>query len=307
MRSTSYCKINGDKKLNKFQILIYVILNLIQNIFYNLLKKNFIIVHFDKKLKLNFFNKKNSISRNLCDLFWSKVDWDSIFKKLGLFYVHEIGIGDGLYSKKKINIPQQFLAKHYGYDINYNKKWILNKNKKIIYNTFDGSSFKATFLKNQNIFISQSCLEHIEFDLEYFFDLHKFSEDSNKKKIFIHCVPSPFCVFTYLGHGYRQYNINNINKIAKIFGKSNVLVCPLGNFKLNFEHLKKTTLPLILSNKNKLVTEKNSYYQNLKKKINTNINGKFIFSNFLVIIGFINFSDEEKKNVMTKNFNFIKT
>ena len=100
MKSSSYLKINGDNKLNKFQILIYVILNLIQNFFFNLSKKDFRIILFNKKNKLNNFSKKCSISRNLCNFFWSKIDWNSIFEKLGLFYIHEIGIGDGYYSKK---------------------------------------------------------------------------------------------------------------------------------------------------------------------------------------------------------------
>ena len=169
------------------------------------------------------------------------------------------------------------MAKHYGYDIDLNKQWALNTNKKIIYKTFNGKSFRKTFTKKHNLFISQSCLEHVKYDLEYFCDLHKFTKKNNKKKLFIHSVPSPFCIFTYLGHGYRQYNINNINLISKIFGKNNIFVCPLGNFKLNLEHLKKTTLPLIFLNKNKLPLEKNNYYQNLKNTIYKNINGNFFF------------------------------
>ena len=58
-------------------------------------------------------------------------------------------------------------------------------------------------------------------------------------------MPSPFCLFTYLAHGFRQYNTENLNKISSVIGNSNLYVIKLGNLNLNIEHLKKTTFPLI--------------------------------------------------------------
>ena len=65
----------------------------------------------------------------------------------------------------------------------------------------------------------------------------------------MHCIPNSFCLFTYLTHGFRQYNIENLNKIAKILGDNNLFVVKMGDIKLNIEHLKKTTFPLILKKK----------------------------------------------------------
>jgi hypothetical protein len=305
MRSSSYLKINGDKKLSKFNILVYVVLNLFQNIFYNFSIRKFRYINFKNNVELESFDKTHSISRNLCTLFWKKFNWHELFKVMGSFLIHEIGVGDGSYSKNKIQIPKKFIKNYFGYDIKLNSRWIFSKSKKISYATYDGQSFSKIFNKKQNIFISQSCLEHVKFDLQYFIDLKKSLKSNEKKALFIHCVPSPFCIFTYLSHGFRQFNCKNINSISNIYGKNNIYVCRLGNFGLNLDHLKKTTVPLIFTKKNSLPIQKKSYYNYIKSKFNSNKNGNLFFANFLVIVGFVNFLESEKNNIFKENFDIV--
>ena len=194
MKSSSFFNLNGDKKLNKLQILIYIFLNFLQNIYYNLIEKKFNYLRLNKNLKLLEFNKNKSISRNLCSLFWSSIDWKVVYDCLGPISVHEIGTGDGSYYKEEIAIPKKFLRNYNGYDVKKNHKWFLKK-KNFFYNKFDGIEFDKTFKKNNNLFISQSCLEHVRYDLKYLLDLKKFSKSNKKKKIFYSLLAKSFLCF----------------------------------------------------------------------------------------------------------------
>ena len=144
--------------------------------------------------------------------------------------------------------------------------------------------------------MSQSCLEHVKYDLKFFNDIKNKLNLTKKKVMLVHCLPSPFCLFTYLTHGYRQYNVENVNKISKIFGSKNTFVIKLGNSKLNFEHLKKTTLPLITKKQNLMKNQNKAYFKKLNKLIIKNFNSSLFMSSFVVLVCFINFNEKKKKN-----------
>ena len=118
----------------------------------------------------------------------------------------------------------------------------------------------------------------------------------------IHCVPSPFCLFTYLTHGYRQYNVANINKFSKIIGYENVFVTKLGGLQFNIDHLRKTTIPLIFKNKNLMLKQNKDYYKKLNSKLIKKQNSSLFGCSFLVIIGFLNFNNQEKNFALKKIF-----
>ena len=136
------------------------------------------------------------------------------------------------------------------------------------------------YMKNNNLFLSQSCLEHVRYDLKFFHDIKKKFKKSKKKSILIKCVPSPFCLFTYLTHGYRQYNTKNLNKISNVLGSDNLFVIKLGSFFLNLEHLKNTTLPLIYKKKDMMKSQNKFYYNKINNLIVKNKTGSLFFSSF---------------------------
>ena len=298
MYSTSFININGDKKQSKIKIIFYVFVNFIQNLYLNLHVKKFSYIKFNNKFKKVNFNNNHSISRKLCSLFWKNINWKIINNYLGNLNIHELGAGDGTYFKDDIDIKNKFYKKYSGYDVNSHDNWKKYKRKKINYKKFDGINFLKTFDKHTNIFISQSCLEHVKYDLKYFEEIKKFSRKNKKKIMFIHCVPSPFCLFTYLTHGYRQYNIKNFNKISSIFSKENLFVCKLGNLSLNLHHLIKTTLPLIFYKKNLMSTQSKKYYNSINKNIISPKNTSIFFCSFIVMVGFVNFKEDEKKKII---------
>ena len=181
MNSSSFININGDLKQNKLKILIYLILNFIQNLYYSLFSRKFKFIKFNPKNKKYNFNKNHSISRKLCGVFWKNINWNIIIKNLGKLSVSELGSGDGKYFKNDISINPNYIKKYKGYDIVFFDNWNKIKTKKYSFQKFDGNSFKKIISKNYNLFLSQSCLEHVKNDLRYFSEIKKKANQSKKK------------------------------------------------------------------------------------------------------------------------------
>lgn len=302
MKSSSFINLNGDLKQNKFKIIIYLLINLFQNIYYSLWPKKFLFIKFKPKIKKYIFKNHQSISRKLCGVFWKNMNWKIVAKHIGKFNIFEIGSGDGNYFKKDIAINQKYIEKYNGYDVVDFKNWKKIKNKKFTFKKFDGYSFESIITKKHNLFISQSCLEHMKYDLSFFEKIKIKSYKTKKKIILLNCLPNFFCLFTYLTHGYRQYNSENLNKISKILGEDNFFVIKLGNLELNFEHLIKTTIPLILKKKDFMKYQKKYYYKRINNLIKKNQTRNLYTSSFIVSLGFINFEKMEKEEIIKKLF-----
>jgi hypothetical protein len=302
MKPSSFININGDIKQSKLSIFIYLIFNLIQNICYSLITRNFKYIKLNPKKKKYNFNNVQSISRKLCGIFWQNINWRFIFEHIGKFNICEIGTGDGNYYKTDISIKEKYIHNYTGFDVKKYQNWKKIQNNKFSYIKFNGYNFKKIITKKHNLFLSQSCLEHVKYDLKFFYEIKKNAEKTKKKIVMMHCLPNSFCLFTYLTHGYRQYNIQNLNKISNIIGSDNLFVVKLGNLRLNLEHLKKTTFPLIIKKKNLMRFQNKSYYNKINKIILKNKNSSLFMSSFIVQIGFINFSKKEKKELTKKIF-----
>ncbi len=302
MKSSSFININGDLKQNKLSILIYILINSFQNIYYNFFFKKFEFIKFNPKIKKYNFKNNQSISRKLCGIFWKNINWKFITEHIGKLNINEIGSGDGNYFKNDVSINHKYIKKYYGFDVKNFKNWKNLKNRIFIYKKFNGNNFKKIINKDNNLFLSQSCLEHVKNDLSYFNEIKKKANLTNKKIILIHCIPNSFCLFTYLTHGFRQYNIENLNKISKILGDNNLFVVKLGNIQLNIEHLKKTTFPLILKKDNLMKKQNKLYYSSINKLLIKKQESSYFTSSFAVAIGLLNFSEIEKQKVIKKMF-----
>jgi hypothetical protein len=302
MKSSSFININGDLKQNKIKLLIYLFFNFIQNIYYSLFKNEFKFLIFSIKNKKYKLSNKHSISRKFCTVFWNNVNWSSVTKAIGKLNILELGPGDGNYFKKNISIKKHYISEYNGFDVNFHNRWDVRKNKKFKFHKFNGNNFGKIIDKKNNLFNSQSCLEHVKYDLKFFNDIKILSKKTNKKIVLIHCLPNSFCLFTYLAHGYRQYNSQNINKISKILGKENTQVIKLGNLKFNLEHLTKTTLPLIFKKKNLMAIQNQKYHNRINKEIMNYKESSLFLSSFIVLIGTINFNKTEKNKFFNSLF-----
>jgi SAM-dependent methyltransferase len=155
-------------------------------------------------------------SRLLCNIFWSKVDWNAIREELGALTVHDIGCGSGRYGKLVRDFAG-FGLDYYGYEISKYSSWSEYENERTHFLLYDGFTYGPTFEHRPNVFISQSALEHIPSDLAYFRAVTEYSTD--KTKIMqIHLVPGATGLRQWGLHGWRQYNRDMLRRIQNVLG-----------------------------------------------------------------------------------------
>lgn len=300
MRSNILKNISGDKKLNLFQHIYWVIvayLNIkIEN---HKISDKINIFNFKPKKKITFMRKMRlTPSRYWCNLFWQDLPFDLIFNRG--FKALEIGCGSGTYGKF---LENQVGFKNYtGIDIV--KRWKI-QNRKF---KFFQDSFKNIdrYLKKINFIITQSALEHFDEDLDLHLKIGKYiKKNKYKKKFFqLHLIPSEQCLFTYLGHGYRHYSIRSISKICAHYSKNKTkfILFKLGSDQSNKLHLRYITLPKFFPKFTSRYDEIN-YSQKLDKAIKHDakktINNKPSFYALMILNNY-------KKSDIEKIINYYK-
>jgi len=252
---------------------------LLINIFNNNLrpkKPDFNKYKFIEKFKISSTDLKNiekkefsSPSRVLCNLFWEKINWENVKNEIGELNILDTGCGDGTYSLK-LNRYAKGINSYRGIDLIKNKKWskLTQEHSFIDFKNQTYLNVCKSAKSKTNIFISQSAIEHFQYDLQYFQEIKKFINASKNNTIQIHLFPSPACLWLYLFHGFRQYNLNSILKILKIYKNENCYfkIYPLGGTNCNLQHFKSISIPhFILRDFIKL--NKKNYFKNLKKNI----------------------------------------
>lgn len=243
LNSSSLHILSGDKKLNFLHKILWLIFNFVNNYLRtkktdkNLKEKTF---QLKKKYVQNLNNYKNSSpSRILCNMFFLNYDWDFIKLNFETIKILEIGCGRGVQIElfdKIFNYNYEYL----GVDIQMHKEWetLKSNRKKFIVDDYLNID---KYIDNYNIIFSQSVLEHLDNDILLFKKISDNLKHSNKKKMLnLHFFPSVECIFTYRGHGIRQYNSRAVSKLSKNFDKNSTsLMHYLGNKELNLLHKKK--------------------------------------------------------------------
>ena len=284
--------ISGDKKINFFKKIYWILICVLNYVISLVDKKDprIELIKFRKNIKSNLIKKNESPSRILSDIFWLTFPWNKtkkiLKKKISII---EVGCGDGRYGFLLKKILKKNFKNYTGIDIKKKQTWE-TKNKEILFKKSDCYKI-GKFLKNKDLIITQSALEHFKYDLKFFENIQK--KIINKKKfIQIHLIPSYTSLFTYLCHGYRHYNINTISKITKIFKKNcQIKLFTLGSLKLNLFHFTNITL-----SKNDYLKQKNTnsdYYKKLSSMIKENAKSKNrLFPNFYALVIFHNFKEK---------------
>ena len=272
MSSSLIKNICGDKNnLSIFHHIYWYIVCYINNFFFNYnVDKRIKVINYNKKI----FYYKNwnkdlvAPSRFLCDQFWALFPWHIFFKKKKLNFV-EMGCGKGKYSLFLNKVyKKKFILNYCGIDIKKQTDWnkIEKQNKYIkFYN--DNSNNISGYIKDSDVMITQSAIEHFENDILFFKKTHNCLK--NKKKfIQIHMLPSKSCLNTYLTHGYRQYTCSSISKITKIFkNNTNFILFNLGSSQTLFIHLKYITLNKLLNFIPSRYDRPKEYIENLIKAV----------------------------------------
>ena len=168
-------------------------LNIIKRLFYfpqcifNWMKgkKGYAELYF-VKLNIDFASEVGTPSRRLSNMFWNTIDWEKLSKIFGSkINIIDVGCGDGQYGIRLKKLIGNYLSSYSGLDIYKNKEFPSE------FKHFKDSAERThMYLENTNVVISQSSLEHIEFDVKAINSITK--ELKRKKKPFIqfHHVPA---------------------------------------------------------------------------------------------------------------------
>jgi SAM-dependent methyltransferase len=239
--SSSFHKIDAYKGLSHYGKIIYLVYNLLSNTFPNTkIDKRINLKKFIKKDLTYYANDLDSPSRRLCDIFWSSLPWHQINQELCQINVMDIGCGDGNYASKLNDFANDSLNKYYGIDINTYENWKILLEHSPEYYSFNNIKNNINNLEifdSANLIISQSSMEHIENDLEYFRNIHKYTQGKTDPVIQIHLIPASEALYIYPFHGIRQYTIRKISKITRLFDEhSSFYLYALGGKNTNTIH-----------------------------------------------------------------------
>jgi len=300
-------EINGDIKQNLFYKILYIITNITYNFFGSFIKIKLLKYkpHLNEYF-LEIINNTSSPSRILCDNLWSNINYsdicDILSDKLKIF---DIGCGNGSYFFKMNFNKNKNLSSFTGIDKTSKFEWdSIEKRYSNVNFITDDAVNSDMHLNNHNLIISQSALEHIKYDEETLKNISNTLASNNYKSIQIHLVPASHTLFTYLFHGYRQYNLFRLMKIKRKLLKiknTRLEIIALGGVRGMLTHLKFITFPIIFRKKDRRFIETEEYFNECIKSIEKDSTDKIIFSpEFYALVIYHNI---EPKLSITKYFN----
>ena len=229
-KSTSIHNLNSDKGLNRLQKLLYVLLNLANNMFPN--------TCVDKALEIRDFTCKDlrkvwkrldyeifpprmitTPTRKLSDLFWLKLPWDKIKEELSDIHILDTGCGSGDYGRILIDFSDNNISSYTGIDIHHQDNWKKLEEEYSIFrfHRFIGNDISGYIPDRTNFFMTQSAIEHFDADLSFFKQIKEHLLSYQKSVLQIHLFTSRSCLRLYRYHGIRQYTPRTVSKITRLF------------------------------------------------------------------------------------------
>jgi hypothetical protein len=249
MKSTSFHRLNADRKLGRYQGIGWLVLNWLNNVRPVFFPHRIPILSFRADVSDSDWcqiDAKSSPSRKLGDLFWLKLPWQEIHAELGEIHVVDTGCGAGAYAGKLQNYSGGRIASYTGLDASYHEHWITlaQANPTFSFHQSDFSQILDWVPTRANFFITQSAIEHFEEDLLFFEKIREFLLRSREPAYQVHLFPSPACLHLYLWHGVRQYSPRAVGTIAALFRDfSEVILFRLGGTRCNTLHWQTITKP----------------------------------------------------------------
>jgi len=249
-KSTSLHILNGDRNLKKGEQKLYYIFNRLNNLLPIAIPgrkidiKNF---RCDLKSSHNKFYPKESPSRRLSNLFWVHLPWGKIKQELGEIHIFDTGCGKGKYGERLSEWSSSNISSYTGVDITHFDEWkqLQRNHPHLTFCKGDHTQLNRLIRDDTNFFITQSALEHFEYDLLYFEQISAHLHSNQKNAIQVHLIPPPACLKLYGLHGIRQYTPRTVYKIMKIFMPySYSVLYKLGGSACNQLHEEFITEPL---------------------------------------------------------------
>ena len=267
--SSSYHTINSDYKLNTPKKVLYFVFNTL-NFFldFSQTRQTLVLEKFnlwEPKVEVLKDYERMSVSRFLSDSFWGCIDYNYLRDMLGSnLRVVDVGCGSGKYRNTlKLSDNDTYL----GVDISRSPLW-----SELVE---DGVTFRQTsylnveeYLPNINLLITQSAIEHFEFDLLFFKEIQNYVKKSGQPLIQIHLFPAKAGLWTGLLHGIRQYNLRMVLRIVRASKVQHpCLLILLGGKNSNKFHWNTVTKNLFTHKYDEVFKVKNGYIEGMLKSI----------------------------------------
>ncbi|RJQ14853.1 class I SAM-dependent methyltransferase [Candidatus Parcubacteria bacterium] len=258
--SSSFHNLNADKGLKIWQKPIYLLVNVINNLLPNLngdprLKP----ISFRPKVsKEDWFSieKTASMARKWSHLFWMSLPWDKFSKKIGSLNILDIGCGPGGYGPRFLKWGGKNISSYLGVDPlpKRQDRWnlLMKQDPRLKYKVGTAGDIESLLEGQINMVVSQSALEHIDYDILFFRRIAESLKKNPKPFLQIHLIPAASTLALYLFHGIRQYTPSTISKITKLFPDADVKLYGLGGWSSWFLHWKVLTWPLLIKRKENL-------------------------------------------------------
>ncbi len=155
-----------------------------------------------------------SPSRLLCERHLVGVDWRTFARAAGGIRMHEMGCGSGR-AGSLVAAAADTPIRYRGFDVRTNPAWATPADGAEMA-VFDGADFARTIGSQDNFFFSQSAAEHIPGDLDYFTAVARACAAAIGPTLQIHYLPAAACLRLYLFHGFRQYPVGALARIAAL-------------------------------------------------------------------------------------------
>jgi|TARA_B110000027_G_C16058735_1_gene273394 hypothetical protein len=188
------------------------------------------------------FNK--SPSRLLCDIFWNSINYKDLEQQLkSKINFFDIGCGSGSYGNLIKDFSNDSFESYSGLDIYKSTKFSKE------FNFFlDSANNAYKHIDNKTNFVmSQSALEHIEYDTLTIEKITKELLVNGKPFVQAHMVPASRSLWLYMWHGWRQYSKKNLESLGVSLKKKfnvNISIVPLGGSNSFWAHLRFITIPV---------------------------------------------------------------
>jgi len=188
-----------------------------------------------------------SPTRTLSNIFWMTLPWQNIRNVLGgKLHVLDVGCGSGDYFDRLQSWTHGMIHSYRGIDVQERPNWggLTKTNPQVSFQVIRSLFSASDILPETNLVITQSAIEHFEFDVLFFREIRKFVDRIPNPLLQIHLVPSAACLWLYVTHGYRQYTPHTIDKMTACFSERDTqkILVPLGGRHCNRLHFSALTL-----------------------------------------------------------------
>jgi SAM-dependent methyltransferase len=254
---SSLLNIRGDGKASLFQAVAYLCANVMNNarpVLPRRAHSNWSVIYPQQRGALRHLDDYwasvepgLSPGRALSNFFWMTLPWPDIRRALGgEVHVLDVGCGSGGYFERLKRWSQGTIRSYRGVDLTERPEWssISAAHPEASFSVIEAPFLASDVPSRTNLIITQSAIEHFEFDALFFCEVQKFVGRTSRPLLQVHLVPSAACLWLYIRHGYRQYTPYTIDKMTTCFSKDDThkILVPLGGRYCNRLHFFAVTL-----------------------------------------------------------------